>query len=174
MMLAQAQPSPAPLPEIRDIAPVVDVFPWPWWLVALVALTVFCAVALLVVLIVAKLREKAPPPPPPSARARALKQLHELESQIENMDAHAFSVAVSDVIRNFIGTHFGLRATKQTSPEFLAAIAHAPQFTDGDRALLAQFLEKCDFIKFAHVDAGKEEMKEQLSSAIGFVQWSGA
>jgi hypothetical protein len=173
-MQAQAPASPpAPLPEIRDIAPVVDVFPWPWWVVALVIAAACVVLGLFVWLIVRAIRQQAPPPPL-SARTIALQELEKLRWQIDTMDAHAFSVVVSDVLRAFIGTHFGMRATKQTSPEFLASIANAPQFTEEDRGLLARFLEKCDLIKFAHIEAGKEEMNDLLTSAIGFVQGSRA
>jgi hypothetical protein len=114
--------------------------------------------------------KKRPKPAPPTPRAVAMRELDSLRARIESMEPYRFSIAVSDVLRGFIAAQYALRATKQTSPEFLASIADARRFTDDDRALLAEFLERCDLIKFAHVDATSADSSELLRSAIAFVQ----
>ena len=86
------------------------------------------------------------------------------------MAPYEFSVRVSDVLRSYIGAQYGLRVTRQTSPEFLASIAEASQFSDDDRTLLAQFLERSDLIKFAKIDATEDDSSDLLSKAIAFVQ----
>ena len=65
---------------------------------------------------------------------------------------------------------FSLHATSQTSPEFLASIAKSPRFSDEDRKLLATFLDRCDMLKFARVEAHAEENGELLGAAAAFVQ----
>jgi hypothetical protein len=159
------------LPEIRDIAPPVDVFPWPPWLVALIILVALIVLGVLVWLIVRAIRRR-PLPPPLTPRAFAIRQLESLRPEVSRMAPYDFGVRVSDVLRTYIGEQYRLRATKQTSPEFLAAISHAATFSDDDRSLLARFLERSDLIKFAHIDATEEDSRELLSSAVAFVQGS--
>jgi hypothetical protein len=172
--MAATTPSPQPaLPEIRDIAPPVDVFPWPWWVVALAILLVLFVLLVLVWLIVRAMKRR-PALPPPTPRQIAFRELEALRPQTRKLAPYDFSVRVSDVLRSFIGGQFGLHATRQTSPEFLASISGAREFSDSDRELLTQFLERCDLIKFAHIDASETDSAELLASAIAFVQGSRA
>jgi hypothetical protein len=164
-----AAPSQPQLPEIHDIAHPVDVFPWPLWMIVAAALVALVMIGLLVWAIVLYLRRR-PPAPPPTPRMIAMRELEQLRVQVEKLDPYAFSVKVSDVLRTFIEAHFGLRATQQTSPEFLASISGAAQFSDNDRELLAQFLERCDLIKFARIDASSTDSTILLERAIAFVQ----
>jgi hypothetical protein len=172
---APASPSPAATPvplelEIRDIAPPMDVFPYPPWMVATALAVAALLLALIVWLIVSWVRRR-PAPPPPSATAVALRELEKLRTKVSEIEPYGFSVAVSDVLRTFIGdAKFKLPATRQTSPELLAVIARSAQFTEGDRSLLGRFLEKCDMIKFARMDATREDNAELVESALAFVQ----
>jgi hypothetical protein len=160
--------APDPPPGLRDIAPPVDV-PWPpwmWWAIGVGAAVVL---ALLVWLIVWLARRK-PAAPPPTPRMIALRALEELRAHIRELDSYAFSVRVSDVLRTYVSAQFELPATSQTSPEFLASIADSPRFSSVDRQLLATFLERCDMLKFARIEAHAEENGELLGSATAFVQ----
>ncbi len=172
--MAAATPPPMPaLPEIRDIAPPVEVFPWPWWAVALAVLSVLLILSWLAWFIVRAARRR-PATPPPTPRQIAFRELEALRGQAGKLAPYEFSVRVSDVLRTFVSAHFGIRATQQTSPEFLAAISGAPEFSQSDRDLLARFLERSDLIKFAHIDATETDSAELLASAIAFVQGSRA
>jgi hypothetical protein len=172
--MAAATPPPQPaLPEIRDIAPPVEVFPWPWWVVALGILGLLLVIVTLAWLIRRVMPRRATVPPL-TPRQVAFRELEALRGQIGKLAPYDFSVRVSDVLRTFVSAHFGLRATQQTSPEFLASISHAAEFSQSDRDLLARFLERCDLIKFAHIDATETDSAELLSSAIAFVQGSRA
>ena len=180
MILAAIQPAtppasapspdakPDPLAGLRDIAPPVDV-PWPpwvWWAIGVGSVIV---IALLVWLFVWLARRK-PKTPPPTARQIALRELEELRAHIHELDPYAFSVRVSDVLRTYVSGQFDLRATSQTSPEFLASIADSPRFSAVDKQLLATFLDRCDMQKFARIEAHAEENGELLGSAAAFVQ----
>jgi hypothetical protein len=141
-------PAAPPAPEIRDIAPPVDVFPYPIWVVVLAVLAALVVLGLVVWLIVRAVRRR-PAPLPPSPRSVALRELEALRPTVETSEPYDFSIAVSDVLRRYIGAAFGLKAPQQTSPEFLAAVAASKRFAQGERELLETFLERCDLIKFA-------------------------
>ena len=112
-----------------------------------------------------------PSAPPPSATAIALRELEKLRDRVREMEPYAFTVAVSEVLRTFISdAKFRLPATRQTSPEFLAAIADSPMFSADDRTLLGHFLEKCDMIKFARLEATSDDNVELVGRALDFVQ----
>jgi hypothetical protein len=172
---APASPSPAATPvplelEIRDIAPPMDVFPYPPWMVATALAVAALLLALIVWAVVAWIRRR-PVPPPPTPAAIALRELEKLRARVSEIEPYGFSVAVSDVLRTFISNaKFKLPATRQTSPEFLAAIGGSALFTEGDRSLLGRFLEKCDMIKFARMDATRDDNAELVESALAFVQ----
>ncbi len=138
-------------------------------MVALVALGAFILLTVIIWLIVRAIRNR-PKTFPLTPRQKAMRDLEALRPQVQQLDPYEFSVRVSDVLRGFVGEQFGLRAKEQTSPEFLASISSASEFTDDDRGLLERFLEKCDLIKFAHIDASSEDSAALLSSALAFVQ----
>jgi hypothetical protein len=164
-----APPAPPPPVEIRDIAPPVDVFPYPPWMVA-VAVGVAVVILALIVWLIVRWARSRPAPPPPTPRAIALRELERLRPQVQSLDPHDFSFPVSDVLRTYIGAEYHLHAPQQTSPEFLAAISGSPKFSDADRTLLATFLDRCDLIKFARIDASSDDSARLLESAISFVQ----
>lgn len=161
--------TPEPI-EIKDIAPPVDVFPYPLWMVVVAAVLALALLGGLVWFVVALVKNR-PAPAPLSATVIAMRALEKLRAQIQEIAPYQFSIAVSDVLRTFISNaKFRLPATNQTSPEFLAAISASPNFTDADRSLLAGFLEHCDMIKFARIDATADDSAKLLESAIAFVQ----
>jgi hypothetical protein len=163
-----AAPTPDPLAGFRDNAPPVDV-PWPPWVWWAISIGSVIALGLLTWLIVWLARRK-PKTPPPTARTIALRALEDLRAHIRELDSYAFSVRVSDVLRTYVSGQFELHATTQTSPEFLASIADSPRFSSVDKQLLATFLERCDMLKFARIEAHAEENGELLSAASAFVQ----
>ena len=80
------------------------------------------------------------------------------------------SIALADVLRSFITNAFGVAATVQTSPEFLATVANSGKFSTTEKELLAAFLEKADLIKFARVEATARESEMLLNQAYDFVK----
>jgi hypothetical protein len=169
--LNSAPPSSSPSPvEIRDIVPPVDVFPYPLWMVIVAATLAALLLGLLIWWIVRWIRRR-PAPPPPGATTIALRELEQLRQQMNEMEPYTFSIAVSDVLRIFISkAKFRLPATQQTSPELLAAISGSALFSEEDRALLGRFLEKCDMIKFARLQASSGDNVELVEGALAFVR----
>ena len=162
-------PAASPTPAIHDIRPPLDVFPYPMWMVVTAGAIAVAILASIVtgIVLAAKRRPKAPPP---TAREMALRRLKEAEADLATTEPYAFSIRVSDILRRYVSEQYHLRATEQTSPEFLAAAARSPHFTKADKDLLASFLDHCDLIKFAHVEATAADSKGLLEQAVYFVK----
>jgi Domain of unknown function (DUF4381) len=168
-----AQAASSPLPEIKDIAPPVDVFPYPPWMIALAG-----GAALLLVVAAtwffARWQKNRPAPAPPTPREVALTKLTEARAQIERLQPYDFSILVSDILRSYVAAQYHLHAKEQTSPEFLTSISNSPHFSESEKSLLALFLDKCDLIKFARIDATVADSAMLLDEAIRFVKGGGA
>jgi hypothetical protein len=147
----QAPPPPAPggtnVP-LRDIREVVEI-PNPWrWVgraAAGVALLALAAVGYWLWRRQASRAQAAAPPENPADIAR--RQLLAAEASMAN--PRDFGVAVSDAIRRYLENRFGLRAPEQTTEEFLAGLQQRPVLDQRHQELLVEFLEQCDFLKFA-------------------------
>ena len=139
------------------------------WMVVTAGAVALVALALIVTGIVRAVRNR-PAAPPPSAREIALSRLKQAEADLVRKEPYAFSIQVSDILRQYVSAQYHVHATEQTSPEFLAEAARSPHFTGADKTLLAEFLERCDLIKFAHVDATADDSRALLEQAVRFVQ----
>ena len=170
---ASPQPAASPAPDLAPIAPPVYVFPYPPWMVATVAVVALLIVATIIWAVVRHIKNR-PQPPPPTPRELALAALERLRNQIEHTESYPFSIEVSDVLRGYVEGEFRVRATQQTSPEFLAATSASPRFSEADKALLAAFLEKADLIKFARLAAGTADSEQLLEEACRFVEGGAA
>jgi len=155
--------------DVRPIAPPVQVFPYPTWMVVTAGVVIVAVLALVAWLIVRSIRNR-PPPVPPTPREIATAALRRLRDKLEATAPYDFSVEVSDVLRTFVSKQFGLVATQQTSPEFLSGVAQNAKFSESDKALLAAFLEKCDLIKFARMHATMADSERLLEQAMRFVE----
>ena len=152
--------------DFHDIAPPMDYSLIPPWLV-FVAVFVALSVLGLVVWLIARRRKPAPPPKLP--RQIALEELDRISGEIERVSPYQFSILVSDILRKYVTQQYGLPATRQTSIEFLTAIAKASPFSPDETSLLEDFLNRCDLIKFARYDATTSDSKLLLDEAIRFV-----
>jgi hypothetical protein len=153
--------------DIHEIAPPVDYSLVPPWVV-------YCGVALgLIVIgligwwIRARLRR---PKPEQSPRDRTLQRLRDVGYEMETLTAYQFSIRVSDILRQYVTEQYQLPVTRQTSVEFLAALAKVSPFSDDEKSLLEDFLYRCDLIKFARYDATIEDSHLLLEEATRFVQ----
>ena len=158
MLLAQALP---------DIAPPVNYSLVPPWMIFVVSLIVLTIIGLAIWYGRRFFRKKQVTLSP---RERALGALSEIENEVERIAPYQFSIRVSNILRRYVVEQFDLPMTRQTSVEFLNAIASAPNFGDGEKALLADFLNRCDLIKFARYEATTEDSRLLLDEARQFVK----
>ena len=152
--------APTPVP-IEDIAGLWEYFPYPVWSIA--------AGGTLLVLLLGWLlwfcAFRKTPPRMLSAVERARQELAFAGAEVESMDPYMFGIRISDTLRNFIEAQTGLRATTQTSMEFLAEIRDSPVFSADEKAALSLFLERADLIKFARAHATSDDSRQLLESA---------
>jgi hypothetical protein len=153
--------------EFHDIAPPVDYSLLPPWVI-------FCGV--LVALGLCGLigwwirRRWQRPKPQQSPRERTLELLDRISREMETLSPYQFSIRVSDILRRYVTDQYQLPVTRQTSVEFLAALTKASPFSEDDKSLLEDFLNRCDLIKFARYDATTEDSRMLLGEATRFVQ----
>ena len=75
-----------------------------------------------------------------------------------------------DILRRYVTEQYQLPVTRQTSVEFLNALAAASPFSSDEQSLLSDFLNRCDLIKFARYDATREDSRLLLDEADKFVK----
>jgi len=158
MLLAQALP---------DIAPPVNYSLVPPWMIFVGSLIVLTIIGLAIWYGRRFFRKKQVTLSP---RERTLAALSEIENEVEKIAPYQFNIRVSNILRRYVVEQFDLPMTRQTSVEFLNAIASAPNFGDEEKTLLADFLNRCDLIKFARYEATTEDSRLLLDEARQFVK----
>jgi hypothetical protein len=84
--------------------------------------------------------------------------------------AREFGIAASEAVRNYIEKRFEVIATQRTTEEFLQTLLQSSnEALARHRSLLAEFLQQCDFVKFAGASLAVTDMEALLRSARGFV-----
>jgi hypothetical protein len=153
--------------EFHDIAPPVDYSLIPPWLIFLGVFVLLTLIGLLVWFIARALRR---PTPIQSPRDRALARLEQMRPEIEKLNPYRFSIRVSDILRRYVTEQFNLPVTRQTSVEFLAGLSRSSPFSEDEKSLLEDFLNRCDLIKFARYEATASDSQLLLEEAFRFVE----
>jgi hypothetical protein len=154
--------------EFHDIAPPVDYSLVPPWVIFCAAFLALTAIGLATWWFLR--RRGRVIPPPRSAREQALERLERARAEIERLSPYQFSIRVSDILRRYVTEQYQLPLTRQTSVEFLAAMARRPEFSEDDKSLLTDFLNRCDLIKFARYEATTADSQLLLEEAFRFVK----
>ncbi len=101
----------------------------------------------------------------------ALQRLEGARALMRPPSAREFSIAVSDIVRSYIEQGFELTATHRTTEEFLRDLLELPDSPLArHRALLAEFLEQCDLVKFGDMSLTLQNMESLHHSARDFVR----
>ncbi|PYM12576.1 MAG: hypothetical protein DME18_11070 [Verrucomicrobia bacterium] len=102
---------------------------------------------------------------PPHERARrklqqALKLIYEPQP---------FCIMVSNTLRTYLEEAFSLRAPERTTEEFLVELQSSALLSLTQKQSLADFLMRCDLVKFARDEPTVERLKELHESALRLV-----
>lgn len=153
--------------ELHDISPPVDYSLIPVWAIFAAAFVALSLLGLIAWAIVNRMRRAKPEQSP---RQRALALLRRVQEQIRETSPYEFSIRVSDVLRRYVTEQFHLPVTRQTSVEFLEALTRTTSFSEDEKTLLGDFLNRCDLIKFARYDATVNDSELLLEEATRFVK----
>jgi Domain of unknown function (DUF4381) len=101
----------------------------------------------------------------------ALQRLDEIRTLMQPASAREFSTAVSDIVRRYIEQRFDVTATRRTTEEFLRDLLESSTNASLARhqGLLGEFLQQCDFVKFAALALTLQNMESLRQSARAFV-----
>ena len=153
--------------QFHEIAPPIDYSFVPPWLIFVASFVGLCLVGLIVWLFT---RRRTPAAPPKLPREIALDELELFAGEIETMNPYQFSIRVSDILRRYVTNQYALPVTRQTSVEFLTALAKSSPFSANEKSLLEDFLNRCDLIKFARYDGTAADSRLLLEEATRFVK----
>lgn len=156
------------LAQLHDIAPPVDYTLVSPWIIVAAAFLGLVLIGLLIWWF--RKRQQLSTKPQPSPREQALDQLDRIGQEIERLTPYQFSVRVSDILRRYVTDQYHLPVTRQTSVEFLGTLTKATPFSEDDKSLLEDFLNRCDLIKFARYAATVEDSRLLLEEATRFVR----
>jgi hypothetical protein len=156
--------------DIRDIRGP-KALPGPWVLPTVLAAAIVIA---LCAYLVWRRRHRGIRPRPPTLSEQTLQRLESTRPLMRPETARAFGIAASELIREYIQKRFDVVATQRTTEEFLQTLLQSSiEALARHRSLLADFLHKCDFVKFAGDSLAVADMESLFQSARRFVLETG-
>jgi hypothetical protein len=150
--------------------------PWTWWQVTMLVVWVGVALAGAWTLIDAwrkRVRRAARVVRPEDWALAALGDLAKFD-WIAAGEARELYYRLTEVVRGYVESKFGLRAPEMTTAEFLTALARNRSALPYDNDKLGQFLEACDMVKYAAVAPQREDADDALTTARAFVHSTAA
>ena len=164
ILLGQTQPSTDQLEDIRP--PYFYLHSWLWLWITLAILFALIVIALLWFI----LRPK-PPLSAKSAYELALENLEKAHALLREDAAMPYTIAVSEVIRWYLGQRFQTPSTRRTTEEFLRQMEADPTSPLAEyRDQLRGFLQSCDLVKFARYQPTLAELEHVQERALSFVR----
>ena len=145
--------------------PVPDVWFWVWTIAVVLALS-----ALAFWLWRRWQRRLNAPQPvpviPPHERAR-----RRLQAALDRIhDPRLFCTLVSDAIRTYMEERFDFHAPERTTEEFLYELQGTNLLLPPHKAALADFLTRCDLVKFARYEPTQMELQELCDAAFRLIE----
>jgi hypothetical protein len=155
--------------DIRDIRGPKEL-PASWVLPAVLA----AIIAALCTYVLWRRRHRGIQQRAPTLSERTLQHLDSTRPLMRPETARAFGIAASELIRDYIEKRFDVVATQRTTEEFLQALLQSSNSALArHRVLLAEFLQQCDFVKFAGDSLAVTDMESLFQSARRFVLETG-
>lgn len=102
---------------------------------------------------------------PPAVTAR--ERLREALALMDQPQPFCFSI--TETLRSYLEAQFGLRATEQTTEEFLESLHQSLALDRKHKSVLEDFLTRCDLVKFAKVEPARVELEDLHQSALRLV-----
>lgn len=150
--------------------------PWKWWQIALLAAWAVVTTVTVFALYDAWRRRggrRARIAKPEEWALAALDDLAKFD-WIAAGAARDLYYRLTEIVRGYIESKFGLRAPEMTTTEFLNALARNSAALPYDNEKLGRFLEACDLVKYAAMTPRREDAGEALATAGAFVHSTAA
>ncbi|PTY01952.1 hypothetical protein DB346_10910 [Verrucomicrobia bacterium LW23] len=144
----------------------------PWWYWALIISSVVVLLIPLLYVLRNMYRKKMLPfqTQPPLPEEDALAKLAAIRHLVDEGAVRDFVREASDILRHYIEARFSLRAPRLSTEEFLYEAEQSPHLDEGHRARLAEFLFRCDRVKFGLGDMDTERMETLYIAAEQFIR----
>jgi hypothetical protein len=174
--LVANEPNAQPKLESKPVAVLEDNYIPIYVLVGLLAAAAVAGITLLVARYLRKRQRAAVPPPPPRPPWEiAVEKLAELRRQKTAMlqagQGGLFVDQLSDVVRAYLGGRYEFDGLETTSDEMLTQLK-ARGASLGFTQEVAQFLYRCDLVKFAKAEPDEDEVDLLFAKAQDLVQLS--
>jgi hypothetical protein len=161
----------AEVSELHDITPPEELPPAPprtmalGWIASGLVLLLF----VLNVWVLYRRRRQESAVPPSQWALRELQRVR-LPAGSTEYELEEFYTQLSDVLRRYLDLRYHMPAPEQTTPEFLETMRRSPQLQPEQQAVLRDFLEQCDLVKFARAQPSREEWRKAAETAHAFVE----
>jgi hypothetical protein len=101
----------------------------------------------------------------------ALEEIQELLAKdlISKGFLKEFYGSLCDILRRYIEGRFDIKAPEQTTEEFLADLSKDSQLNQQDKDNLAEFLLRCDLVKFAKHTPEIDDINQSIDLAKDFI-----
>lgn len=100
----------------------------------------------------------------------ALAELDRLFALVDQEQSRPYAIESSAIIRRYIETRFEVDAPRRSTEEFLTEAEHSPKLAPNHQALLGEYLQVCDLLKFARTFANRTELHQLHDAAVRFVK----
>jgi hypothetical protein len=170
----EVEPVPSAEEETADLRDIHDPLAVPFPTAWVVAGALIALAALAFAWYWWKSRHVPPPlpeAPPEAPDVIALRELDALLGQglAESGQVKELYGGVSDILRRYIERRFGLHAPERTTEEFLTELRRTLGFDPAHRALLRDFMEHTDLVKFAEVRPGPVQVGQTIAACRRFI-----
>ncbi len=153
---------------LRDIKPPVEIpnhWLWVWWSLGVLAAMILSFIAWRHWKKKLGLPVPVPVIPP---HVRAKQKLQDALALIGQ--PREFCILVSDTIRLYLEERFNFHAPERTTDEFLYELQATELLTREQKESLAEFLNRCDLVKFAKYEPREPELRDLHSAALRLVE----
>jgi hypothetical protein len=110
------------------------------------------------------------PVPPDRWALQIIDRLDSGKLETEAEIAQAYDL-LSNTVRRYVELQFQLRAPEQTTTEFLQSLDGSPLPVE-QRAVVRDFLQYCDLVKFARLVPSAEQCQSAIATARAFIEQS--
>ena len=155
------------LPDIRDVHGPVEIASdgLGWLGYSIITL----AVLALLLVVYFLLNKKKKPEYQPSAFEVAINGIDRVKSLMIPGHDKEYSIAISDVVRQYIESTLKIHITDRTTEEFLKDASEHPSLKSDALPFLKEFLSLCDLAKFAGQSFTDENRQDLYNKARQFI-----